>query len=221
MPISLPIAVGKNLIGTSFVGGSKDKKYAFVTTLHQIGTESDDIFIGIPQHGGNINQVQQYPVVQVPTISANLELIEPFLDIAILTATVSDANIPEPRFISHISEVSIGTEVLIVGYPYAVIGSVLETVETSTISALGRRSIFPDVSRNEIVLSHFTLPGSSGSPIVRKSDGKICGVLRGCLAPPSMISVGGLPIGTESNVTYATSAEYIKGLIDKVLYEGR
>ena len=71
------------------------------------------------------------------------------------------------------------------------------------------------ISRFEFIISHQTHPGSSGSPLIRKSDGVVCGIVRGCLAPPGVISIGNMPIGTDTNVTYVTSAHIVPQLIKK------
>ena len=75
-------------------------------------------------------------------------------------------------------------------------------------------------TRREVILSAQTYSGSSGSPVLRRSDGRVCSVVRGCLAPPSGLSIGNMPLGTDSNITYATSAHIIPNLMSEELNNG-
>jgi S1-C subfamily serine protease len=160
-------------------------------------------------------QPQPYPLLQTQALTLDVILTEPLLDLAVLLTPVLDQ--PQasaiPRFITEPREIKVGDEVIIAGYPFAAIGSMLETAQISHVSAIGERRVIGGGSRLELILSAHTHPGSSGSPVVRRSDGIVCGVIRGCLAPPSTIAIGNLPIGTDTSVTYATCAETIPQLV--------
>ncbi len=216
MAIAVPIGVEGRLVGTGFIAGAKGDQLAVVTALHLLG-HGQEFIIGLPPHGGDVSRPQRYPLQGIDARQAALVLVEPLLDVAIFL--LQGVQSPVPRFISNPTEIRVGEEVLIVGYPYAVIGSFLETVEPCYISAIGHR-IIGDTIRNEFILSHQTYPGSSGSPVIRKTDGTVCGIVRGCLAPPGMIVVGNLPLGTDSNITYSTSAHLIPGLIEQAFKIG-
>ena len=218
MAIALPFIVDQSLAGTCFIAATDGKKVVIVTALHLIGSGTQ-FSLGLPEHGGDMGQLQRYPISEFKVIPISLVVAEPLLDIALLTFDLSPSDIvpPAPKFCSSINEISIGDEALVVGYPWAVLGSCLETAHPCHVSAKGLRKHVLDVGRAEIVLSIHSHPGSSGSPVVRKADGKIIGVLRGALAPPGLLAIGNLPIGTDSTVTFATSAHQITPLITSIL----
>ncbi len=220
MAISLPLVISNQLAGTCFIAGGDDKNIALITSLHQIGS-GNDINIAVPAHFGDVSRPQPYPLIQAPTFKLNLGLAEPFLDLAILLLPrFPDLIVPVfPNFIQFADEIKIGEEVLVAGYPFAPMGSILETVQICHVSALGMRQMGV-ASRRELILSAQTYIGSSGSPVMRRSDGKVCGIVRGCLAPPSGASVGNMPLGSDSNITYATSAHVVPNLIIEALNNG-
>lgn len=220
MAISLPLVVDSQLISSSFIAGGDDKSVALVTTLHQIGN-GRNIHIAIPEHGGDVSIPQTYPFVNIRAFKINLALAEPFLDLAImLLPRFPGLIVPTfPNFINSADEIKVGEEVIVVGYPFAPMDSILETVQICYVSALGIRQMGV-ATRREIILSAQTYSGSSGSPVLRRSDGKVCGVVRGCLALPSGLNVGNMPLGSDSNITYATSAHIIPTLVKEALNNG-
>lgn len=220
MAIAIPVGIKDKLVGTGFIAGAQDNVFAVVTALHSIGN-GQEFRIGLPPHFGDLSVPQQYPLQTVPALAAKLVLVEPLLDIAILLLKEENLRAPIPRFITSQKELRVGEDVLIVGYPFATIGSFLETAEPCNISAIGNRVMPIGGNRYEFIVSHQTYIGSSGSPVIRKSDGAVCGIVRGCLAPPGVISIGNLPLGTDSNVTYATSAHVIPELIQEAFLIGR
>lgn len=216
MAIAIPICIKERLVGTGFIAGAKDETLIVVTTLHLLGN-GYEFRVGLPPHLGDLSIPQKYPLQAISAFEAKLVLTEPMFDIAILTVKNSGIRAPIPRFISSHTEVQVGDEVLVVGYPFAAIGSFLETVEPCHVSAVGNRFLGTNINRYEYIITHQTHPGSSGSPVIRKSDGAVCGIVRGCLAPPGIVSIGNLPLGTDTNVTYATSAHIIPYLIADAL----
>lgn len=220
MAIAILVGIKDKLVGTGFIAGVRDNVFAVVTALHSVGN-GQEFQIVLPPHFGDLSVPQQYPIQTAAALPAKFVLAEPLLDIAIFLVTEGNLRAPIPRFITSQNELKLGEDVLIVGYPFAVIGSFLETAELCNISALGNRILPTGGSRHEFIVSHQTYIGSSGSPVIRKSDGIVCGIVRGCLAPPGVISIGNLPLGTDSNVTYATSAHVIPQLIDEAFSIGR
>jgi S1-C subfamily serine protease len=212
LAIALPLVVGNQLVGTCFVAGQQDNQFALVTVLHLLGS-GKSFQVGIPPHGGDLSQPQPYPISQIPTLKAKLALAEPFLDLAVLTFDNPKMSAPIPRFVNNTIEIKTGDEVIVVGYPFSPIGSCLETATITRVSAIGKRIGPANCGRFELILPITAHPGSSGSPVVRRSDGFVCGVIRGCLAPPSVISAGNLPLGTDTSVTYATGVDQLPNLI--------
>jgi len=214
MAIVLPIVVDDKLCGSGFVAGTKDKLIAVVTALHLLGN-GREYKVLLPPHLGDVSMFQRYPLQMVDALPAILAITEPLVDLAILLLIDTAFQSPVPKFISNPKVVGIGEEVLIVGYPFAPMGSFLETVEPCSISALGNRMSGEFSQRYEFIIAHQTHSGSSGSPVIRRKDGVVCGVVRGCLAPPNTLSIANMPIGSDSNVTYASSSHVIPPLIDK------
>jgi S1-C subfamily serine protease len=222
MAIALPLAVNENLVGTGFVAGVLNNRLAIVTTLHHLASGTT-FKLAVPPHGGDIGQPQPYPLVQAPAIELEVILTEPLLDLAILlSAVLEQPQFPGiPRFINDPREIKVGEEIVIVGYPFSAIGSMLETAQIAHVSAIGKRLVIGGASTLELILSAQTHPGSSGSPVIRRSDGAVCGVIRGCLAPPSVLAIGNLPIGTDTSVTFATCAHVIPALVAEAFEIGK
>lgn len=220
LAIALPLVVGESLAGTCFAAARKGDLVALVTTAHQVANGTAYSVV-VPGHMGDLAKPQSYPCNQLPTIPLHLSLVDYLYDIAILLMKLPATDpLPIPRIVRSPNEVRIGEDVLTIGYPYSVIGSVLETVETSQISAIGNRVAPSGSPRIELILARHSYVGSSGSPVVRKSDGTVCGVIRGCLAPPSLVAIGNIPLGSDSSVTYATSAHILPKLLQDSFENG-
>jgi S1-C subfamily serine protease len=213
MTIALPIAVGGRLVGTGVLVDRAAENLFFATCLHLFG-EGNDIRIAIPPHGGNCTATQPYPLAGTPALAASVVAIDPFSDIAILhTKEVSAMTPPMPPIATSSGLIPVGTEVVVLGYPFAPIGSFLETWTPSYVTAIAQRHITPVVMVDEIVLSATAHPGSSGSAVMGKKDGVLYGIVRGALAPPEVLRIGDIPIATDTSVTFATSAHVIHELL--------
>jgi len=207
----LPLAVDDRLVGSTLLLGIFEKRLFFATALHLVA--GSRIQIAIPPHGGNCQEPQVYPINGTPAMDATISATDPFTDLAILSAS-ADANIPTtPKLAPSAGLIPVGTEVVVLGYPFAPLGSFLETWTPAHVTALARRQIAPGLEVDEIILSAVSHPGASGSAIVGRHDGIIYGLLRGALAPPEVIKIGEIPIATDTSVTYATSAHYIVELL--------
>jgi S1-C subfamily serine protease len=203
------------LLGSGFIVTQKEDITAIVTTLHVI--RSADKVVGIiPPHQGDLSRIQEYPVESFPGFDLEVVASNPFADIALLVTKTLKVTLPRMQFITSPFDVSIGESVFVIGYPYCLMGSMLETVVPSHVIALGKRRLPYETSIYELVLDYQAHPGSSGAAVIQRSDGKICGIVRGTLSPPEVISVGGIPIGTDTTITYAISAYYIQELITEV-----
>lgn len=215
MALTLPVAVDKKLVGTCFVGGSTEGFVLFITTLHHLGNGAS-IQIALPPNLGNISKPQTYPLKSVSTIDVEMVYSNPILDLAVLKAGTKALQAPTPNFLQKYNEVKVGEDVMIVGYPYSTMNSFLETAEKCSISAIGNRVFMDTIEVKEFIVSHQTFQGSSGSPIIRRSSGEVCGIVRGCLAPPEVISIGDIPLGTDSNITYALNASIIPNILKEL-----
>jgi len=217
--IVVPIATPTKVLGSGFVAAWKPDKLVVVTCLHIFGENSSNAGIVIPPNGGDCSRVQLYPISgSLPLVPVKIAMVDPSTDLAFLVANWKEI-IDPPMFIDSPDDVHVGDEVVVITYPFAgdVSGYFLATWTPCYITALGRRELVPNIGVREQILTYQAHPGSSGGPVVRRSDGRICGVLRGNLAPPASIFVGGVPIGADSSVTFTTSAEVIPQIINHLL----
>jgi len=209
MAIVLPLASEDKLVSSIVLIGQKDGLPIFVTTLHQIGI-SKNFKIGIPPHGGNISMTQKYPLQEIQAIDVDLVKVDPVFDLAFFIGKSKDVRgAAYPKIHTNFNELSIGEELVVVGYPYSTLGSFLETAQLTNISAKGERLFLGKLEIPEIIISHQTLQGSSGSAVIRRVDGTLCGIIRGTLAPPSVVSIGNIPLASDTNVTYVTYGSII------------
>lgn len=214
MAIVLPVVVDSRLVGSAVLAKPIEKRLLFVSSLHLFGAGTR-IQLAAPPHGGSVGQVQVYPLEQIPALEATVVATNPFADLAVLCALAPDATVPRfSTFAAGVGLAPVGTECVVLGYPFAPLGSVLETYVPCFVTALGRRRIAPGVEIDEVVLSTQAHPGSSGSAVVGRSDGIVYGILRGALAPPEVMRIGDIPIATDSSVTFATSAHLVHELLD-------
>jgi hypothetical protein len=214
MSTVLPLAVDGELTGSAFAIGTHEEDLLLATTLHLLG-EGNNIQIGLPKHGGDCSKRQSYPVQQFPAFEAEIESTNSLADLAILRSdteglegAVSTCRIPEEPDL-----IGVGDKVVVLGYPFSPIGSTLETWTPTHVSALGSRKVGPGASVEEIVLSMQGHPGISGSPVIGRQDGILHGIVRGVLSAPEVIDAGGIPIGTDTSVTFAVSGHLLTDLI--------
>lgn len=212
--IALPVAIGNQLVGSSVFVHQLGTKLFFVSCLHLFGG-TGPIQVVTPAHGGNCNLQQVYPATSAPAAQAIVVAADPLADLVILMADLPNSQAPLPPPIAHSAGlVGVGTEVVVLGYPFAPLGSILETWTPCFVSALARRRISGEVQVEEIVLTAQAHPGSSGSAVVGKHDGVLYGIVRGSLAPPEVIRIGDIPIATDTSVTFGTSAHVVHDLIE-------
>jgi len=214
MTIALPLLVDDDPSSTCFVAGSAGGRLLLVTSLHQLGT-AKKFAAAIPPHGGDISVRQVYPLQRVPYVELGLLLCDHVLDLAVLVTKDPLIPPPRPRFLGSGLSPAIGEDMFVIGYPFAPIGSFPETMTSTTISSLGIRAVsgVPYVKEFTVnVLAHI---GLSGSPVIRKSDGVVCGVLRGCISPPAMMMTGSIPLGNDSTIAVCVVSDYIPSLISQ------
>lgn len=216
MAIALPIAVDEKLVGTCFIASHYKNRIIFLSTLHHLGYGLN-FKVCIPPHGGDISVPQQYPLNGCNAIEVDLIYSDPINDIAVLISKTEEQSTLCRPFLKRASDINIGDDLLMVGYPYVGLNSLLETAEKTHISALGQRLFMGNIKIEEFVISHQTYSGSSGSPVIRLSDGVICGMVRGCLALPEAISIGNMPLGTDSNITFVINSAIFEEVINQAI----
>lgn len=216
----LPIACDGRLVGSATVISTENQEVYLATAAHILGS-AQIIQIALPPHGGNCALQQKYPMTsEIAAIEAEIATVDPFLDIAVIRSKGAQiSGVQLPRFANRANQLPVGSEVVVLGYPFAPLNSVLETWVPGYVSALAKRVIAEDVEVDELVLSNVAHPGSSGSAIVGKVDGVLYGILRGSLAPPEVMKIGQIPIATDTSVTFATSSHYLTDLISQAKKE--
>lgn len=207
----LPIACDGKLVGSASVVALKDQAVYLATASHILGS-AQNIQLAIPPHGGNCTLQQKYPSSEIAALEAEISAVDPFVDLAILRVKVEGiSGFQTPRFVNRPNQLPVGSEVVVLGYPFAPLNSVLETWVPGFVSALAKRTIAEDaVEVDELVLTNVAHPGSSGSAVVGKADGVLYGILRGSLAPPEVMKIGEVPLATDTSVTFATSSHYLE-----------
>jgi hypothetical protein len=213
MALVFPVAAREQLVGSAVLVAQHGNHLLFCTAQHIIGA-FDDIRIAVPPHQGNCALPQTYPVFQTPALAAQVVASNPFADIVILAAEAQTGpNTPLPRIATAPGQITVGSEIVVLGYPFAPVGSFLETWSPGFVVALARRQVLEGVTVDELVLSIQDQPGLSGSAVIGRQDGIIHGILRGAFSPPEVMRVGHIPIATDLSVTIATSGYYLHDML--------
>jgi hypothetical protein len=213
MALVFPVAAQERLVGSAVLLAQHGNHLLFCTALHIIG-EFRDIRIAVPPHQGNCALPQTYPVFQTPAIAAQVVASNPFADIVILAAEAQTGpNTPLPRIATAPGQIAVGSEIVVLGYPFAPVGSFLQTWSPGFVVALARRQVLEGVTVDELILSNQDQPGLTGSAVIGRQDGMVHGILRGALSPPEVMRVGHIPIATDTFLTVATSGYYLHDML--------
>jgi hypothetical protein len=213
MALVFPVAAREQLVGSAVLLAQHGNHLLFGTALHIIG-EFDDIRIAVPPHQGNCAQPQAYPVFQAPALASQVVASNPFADVVILAAEAQTGrNTPLPRIASAPGQIAVGGDVVVLGYPFAPVGSFLETWSPGHVVALARREVLEGVTVDELVLSVQDHPGLAGAAVIGRHDGVIHGILRGAFSPPEVLRAGHIPIAADISVTIATSGYYLHDML--------
>jgi hypothetical protein len=213
MALVFPVAAGERLVGSAVLVAQHGSHLLFSTALHTIG-QFDDVRIAIPPHQGNCALPQTYPVFQTPALGAQVVASNPFADIVILAAEAQTGpNTPLPRIASAAGQIAVGSEIVVLGYPYGPVGSFLETWSPGHVVALARREVLEGVIVDELVLSVLDQPGLSGAAVIGRQDGIVHGILRGAYSPPEVMRVGHIPLTTDVSITIASSGYYLHDML--------
>jgi hypothetical protein len=213
MSLVFPVAAREQLVGSAVLLGQHGNHLLFGTALHIIG-EFDEIRIAVPPHQGNCALPQTYPLFQTPALAAEVVASNPFADIVILAAEAQTGpNTPLPRIATAPGQIAVGSDIIVLGYPFAPVGSFLQTWSPGFVVALARRQVLEGVTVDELVLSIQHQPGLSGSVVIGRQDGIVHGILRGAFSPPEVMRVGHIPIATDISVTVATSGYYLHDML--------
>jgi hypothetical protein len=213
MALVFPVAAQERLVGSAVLVAQHGGHLLFATALHSV-EDLDDIRIAVPPHQGNCALPQTYPLFQTAALAAQVVATNPFADLVILAAEAQTGpNTPLPRIASASNQIAVGTEIVVLGYPFAPVGSFLQTWSPGFVVALARREVLEGITVDELVLSIQNQPGLSGSAVIGRHDGIVHGVLRGAFAPPEVMRVGHIPVAANITITIATSAYYLHDML--------
>ena len=203
------LALGRNgpggvqLTGTAF---SLNKPGFFATASHVAGTDGQGLVLAFKKLS-SLNDYQDTGDTSVQMIPVRIEALDPFHDLAVLKA---DIDVVSNIVVGGADQVPVGASVSSFGFPHADHGRMVLTQQDAEI---GARVLIASggIKAKHLVLNTQARPGQSGSPIFRKSDGLLVGVLVGSYAPGGGggISLGGVDPHTLHQTTHAVSSEYL------------
>ncbi|MBD8682801.1 S1 family peptidase [Pseudomonas sp. CFBP 13719] len=202
-----------NFIASAFACGTAGY---FLTSAHTIKPH-DNLGIMISRE---INTFQTTKAESLEGFAVTLVGFDPINDVALLKANEKlDFNMPSPSaFLGDETAIKVGTSIGYLGYPYGSQG--LETVKISSsiisskiLTSNGTRALQLDSSVND---------GNSGGPLIDIASGKIIGIITGRYSPsgPTPVAfIGGVPLGQDSNISYAVGISYAVDLMkDEGIY---
>lgn len=194
---------GVQLAGTAFV---LNKPGFFATASHVAGTDGQGLVL-VFKKLASLNDYQDTSDTSVQTIPVQIVAVDPFHDLAVLKA---DIEVSSNIAIGGADQAPVGLGVSSFGFPHADHGRMVLTQQDAEI---GARVLIASggIKAKHVVLNTQARPGQSGSPVFRKSDGLLIGVLVGSYAPGGGggISLGGVDPHTLHQTTHAVSAEYL------------
>lgn len=206
---NIVFAVGRNdpagvqLSGTAF---ALRKPGFFATASHVVGTDDSSLVLAFKELS-SLNDYQDTGDNLIRTFSVKLHALDPFHDLAVLRADIAvNSNIA----IGGADQALAGTAISSFGFPHADHGRMVLTQQDAEI---GARVLIASgaIKAKHLVLNTLARPGQSGSPVFRKSDGLLVGILVGSYAPGggAGISVVGVNPLALHQTTHAVSAEYL------------
>ena len=176
-----------------------------VTCAHALDL-TKEMFIGISPDINSFHKTQNREFHFVP---ATIVQYDPINDVALLKISnvITIASPPPSHTTRSELETDVGTSAIYLGYPFAAKGLQLMKVSSTIIAA---KSLNENETR-QLVLDSTVNDGNSGGPLIDISTQKIVGVVAGRHAPAGATPVawvGGMPIGQDSNISYATGISY-------------
>ena len=206
---NLVFALGRNgpggvqLLGTAF---ALNKPGLFATASHVAGTDGQNLVLAFKPLT-SVHDYQDTGDSSLNSFPVQIHALDPFHDLAVLKA---DVNATSNVVVGGADDAPAGTQVASFGFPHADHGRMVLTQQDAEI---GARVLIASggIKAKHLVLNTQARPGQSGSPIFRKTDGRLIGVLVGSYAPVGGggISLGGVDPHTLHQTTHAVSAEYL------------
>jgi len=194
---------GVQLLGTAFL---LNKPGFIATASHVVGTDDTGLVLAF-KILSSLYDYQDTSDNSIQMIPVKLHALDPFHDLAVLKAdSIGKSNIN----IGGADQAPVGTAISSFGFPHADHGRMVLTQQDTEI---GARVLIAacGIKAKHLVLNTQARPGQSGSPVFRRSDSLLIGVLIGSYAPGGGggISLGGVDPHTLHQTTHAVSSEYL------------
>lgn len=194
---------GVQLSGTAF---SLNKPGFIATASHVVGTDDNGLVLAFKSLS-SLNDYQDTGDNSIQTMPVKLHALDPFHDLAVLK---TDGDGQSNIIIGGADQAPVGTGISSFGFPHADHGRMVLTQQDTEI---GARVLIASggIKAKHLVLNIQARPGQSGSPVFRRSDGLLVGVLVGSYAPGGGggISLAGVDPHTLHQTTHAVSSEYL------------
>lgn len=194
---------GVQLAGTAF---SLNKSGFIATASHVVGTDDTGLVLAFKKLS-SLNDYQDTSDNSIQTMPVKLHALDPFHDLAVLKA---DNDVKSNIIIGGADQTPVGAAISSFGFPHADHGRMVLTRQDTEI---GARVLIAagGIKAKHLVLNTQARPGQSGSPVFRRSDGLLIGILVGSYAPGGGggISLAGVDPHTLHQTTHAVSSEYL------------
>lgn len=196
-----------DLLGTAFVLARPGK---LATAAHVIGRNDKDLVV-VQRRITYLSEYQDTSNNEVNVAPAVVVAVDPFRDLCILKVP---GPIQSRLTVVGTDAIEVGTEVDVYGFPHADYGRYVLTYQATNI---GSKILVNNggIKVKYLVLNMQTRPGQSGSPILRRPDSSVVGILIGSYSPiKGERTFQGVDPTTLHQTTHAVSAEYLLEMME-------
>ncbi|GIU20725.1 S1C family serine protease [Shewanella sp. MBTL60-007] len=197
---------GVEFIGSGFLCHSKGY---IITCAHTINL-TDKLAVIPPQP---LNEFNQLTLERVNFFDVTVAQFDPENDVALLKLTHPQPVSVPPNLIGNESSVQVGASVGYLGFPFGQAGLHTLKVSQSIISS----KVKSTNGTKQFQLDAMVHEGNSGGPLIDIASGQIIGIISGRFSPTGSgghIKIGNHALGTESTISYATSINYARALME-------
>ncbi len=202
------------ILGTSFL---LPELGLFATCSHVINKNDQNLVLIRQNDFHTMDHFQEPLPERANTFPVTVKAIDPINDLCILQSDHPALRRTDSYDLVDASDVSVGQDIDLFGFPLALKGRLVLTYQKSHVSAkMMTKSQFSQTKN--LVINLQSTPGQSGSPVYFTENGrvKLAGVLRGAYnsnGDKQGISLSGIDPETLHPITHVISAEYLKPLL--------
>lgn len=198
---------GIELLGTCFMVAKNGR---LVTANHVIDNNAKNLVIVLPKNN-SLNEYQDTTDKKITTLHVDIIEVDPTRDIAILKVRKAFFKTVIP--IGSLDKINIGDNLEVYGFPHCPDGRHVLTFQATT---LGAKILLESssIKSKHAVLNIQARPGQSGSMVLSRKTGDICGILIGAYIPPGGRSIiGNVNPLSIHQTTHIISAHYIRDML--------